>query len=84
MSKAECLKIPLAHKKQSCVVDRGCRRWVVSPIEDRHLGNRAARAINTENLFASVGGAFEDADIPGLNHKKTGTGLAFAKYAFSR
>lgn len=84
MSKAECLKILLAHKKKSYVVDCGCRRRVVSPIEDRQLGNRATRSINTENLFAPAGGAFEDVDVAGLNHVKTRTRFTLAKYHLSR
>ena len=84
MSKAECLKILLAHKKQSYVVDCGCRRRVVPPIKDRQLGDRAARAINAEYLFAPVGRAFEYADVAGLNHVKSRARFTLAKYHLSR
>jgi len=84
MSEAECLKILLAHKKQGNVADRDCRRRVCSPIEDGQLSNRTAWTINTEYLFASGGGAFEDADIPGLNHIKPRARLAFAKHHLAR
>jgi len=71
MSKAERLKILLAHKKQVGVVGRGCRRWVGASIEDRNLGDGTARAINAEHLFAPGGRALVYADVTRLNHIKS-------------
>ena len=84
MSKAESLKILLAHKKQSYVVDCGCRRRVVPPIKDRQLCDRAAWAINAEYLFAPVGRDLVYADVSGLNHVKSRARFTFAKYRLSR
>ena len=55
-----------------------------SPIEDRQLGDRAARAINAEYLFAPVGRALVYADVSGLNHIKSRARFTFAKYHLSR
>src|ERR1700687_606797 len=63
MSQAECLKILLTDEQQRRVVDCGHRGRVVSSIEDRKLCDRAARPIDTENLFASTSRTLEDADV---------------------
>ena len=84
MSEAERLKILFAHKKQSHVVDCGCRCRVVSPIKDRQLGDRAAWAINAEYLFAPVGRALVYADVSGLNYVKSRARFTFGKYRLSR
>jgi hypothetical protein len=48
------------------MVDSRYRRGIAPAIEDRGFGDRTARTMNTEYLFASIGGTLEDSYVAGL------------------
>jgi len=79
MSQAERLKVLLTDKQKCGVVDGGHRGRVVSPIEDRELGDGAAWPIDTENLFTSAGGTLENADVAGRDDIQARARLALAE-----
>jgi len=65
------------------VVHGGSRGRVAAAIENRHLGDRTARAIDAEHLLAAAGRTLEDADASALHHVQPRARLTFAENHFS-
>jgi len=82
MGQTQGLKILFADEQQSRIINRSDGRRIASAIEHGELGDRTTRSIDAEHLFATVGGAFEDADMASLNHVESGAGLAFTENDF--
>ena len=83
VGETEGLEILFADEEQSGVVDGGDRCGIVAAIEDREFSDRTARAVDIEDLLASVDGSFEDANVPGFDDVEPGAGLSFREYDFS-
>jgi len=84
MGQTQCLKILLADKEQLGLVNCRYRRRIVPAIADWKFGDRTARTINTEYLFASIGRAFKDSYMAGLDDIESRARLAFAEHALPR
>jgi hypothetical protein len=84
MSQAECLKVLVTDKQKCGVVNGGHRGRVVSSIENWQLCDGTAWPIDTENMFTSTGGTFEDADVSGIDDIQSRARLALAKNGFAR
>src|SRR5580765_227519 len=83
MSQAQCLKVVLTDKEQRGVVDSRHRCGVVPTIEDWKFGDRTARPINTEDLFASIGRTLENPHMARFDDIQSGARLAFAEHALA-
>src|SRR5207245_3424687 len=79
MRQAQGLKVLFADEEKPGSVNRSNRRWVISAIEHRQLGDRTAGAVNTEYLLASPSGTLEDADVPRLHDVHPGAGIPFSE-----
>src|SRR4051812_24607503 len=83
MVEAAGAKILARDKHNLGIIDSRHRGRIRSSVKYGQLGNGTARAFDSQYLFASRRGSFEDTDSPGGNDKQSGTGFALAEQHFT-